>query len=491
MAAIVFKHYDQFKEFPVLPKVMYLNKELPIVGSCHCLVDDGALKTRFVYSPWVALQYVLEPLYYGLKQYCDTLPSMYHRDQELGRHRVHELMLDQYCYSADLHQATDFLPAIAQFTMLRALLPDLVGLTNLAEDVSFSAWYTPHGLIQHHVGQPMGLKFSFLLFSLYLYLLLKEEFDERSFALLGDDIVVPESGYNYLRDLGFTLSETKTVGGDYNEFAGTIITHDGDLGISRFKHAKDALSIVDRFGKAGYRFLSRSYRKKVKEVVNLPPPVGLGWKPRSIDRVSPATVYELYRTKPVSNIPPMFPRTSQSYLRDWEYLLEPGRPTPQERRRHDKYVKLIEAQSFSQAGKLNCMLEGLEDAFEFISKEWVLHWVYGISTYWRSTVEYPIALPHPFSFKRLKDKGSVNEVNKRLNTMYSTIHPGKVSQGNLKKASGLAVRTKVSGGNWTVEYNSLIDPEQVNALWITTKGIGISGYNKDGSLGAIDLVPRE
>ena len=455
-ARLVYKNYKVFEQLPVLPPNQYMDhfKSKDIVGRCQAVMDDGSLKVRYVYAPWIALQYALEPLYWDLQRYASRIPQLFHNDQSLGKWKAWELHLDQDSWAIDLRAATDYIPSVPQFELLRQLFPHRHADIQLAADVSAAYWLCPDGtLLRHEVGQPMGTKFSFLCFSLYLYFLLKERFPEGNFAIVGDDLVVPAAGLSYLLSVGLSISYGKTLSGEYIEFCGTTIDYSGDLRIQRLKNFNDPLSVIDRFGVKGYPFFSRKVRKALKKVVNLPPPIGLGWKPRSIDRLSPGKFLELYEEPlPWTKISP-FPRITASYTEDMRQLLMEREvaPTFPYRRgafwhnfRWKQYSNLVRNQSIGRVNNLLCVIQGLNETFGD-ADESLLCRIYTVPSDWRS---YENATKNLCSWELHRRQSLKKHHMENLLLMAKLLSAPKRARdlppGNPK---GLPAQTKLSSGH--------------------------------------------
>jgi hypothetical protein len=486
-ARLVYTNFKAFEQLPVLPQNQYAEffQKHNVVGHCNALVDDGALKVRYVYSPWTALQHAMDPLYWELKRYCDRIPQMFHNNQSLGKERAWELLMDDNAWAVDLKSATDYVPADPQFGLCYKLFPHLTPYIDLAAEISRSHWVCPDGtLVQHVVGQPMGTRFSFLCFSLYIFFCLAERFPKGNFALVGDDLIVPPQGQAYLQDLGFSLSPDKTLSGDFIEFCGTTIDSGGDLRVQRFKNFRDPLSIVDRFGKRSLCFFSRATRKRLKKVIPLPRPIGLGWKPKSIDRLSPIKVAELYFPPDWKEIPP-YPITTASYKSDLTQLLAekefpPKFTSPRGRWWHEftrsQYSKLVRKQSVGRVNSILCVIQGLNETFG-AANEALLCSIYGVPSDWRS-YHYGVKELNIWSHRQrlLNLHYMENLLMKTTKLLSAPVKLYKdISPGNPR---GLVTSTNLSAGS------TIYLPDTLTAGYYTGSATLV-----DGQVKSVDLTP--
>jgi hypothetical protein len=267
------------------------------VGQAILLTKDGALKKRLIFSPIFPVQLCLERLFQALEAYAKHLKSLYVWDVEAGIRWVAE---QPEADSIDLESATDYFPLHWQEKTLLALFPHLEGDIAFFVAVAKSEWSTPAGPLRINVGQPMGLKPSFLTFSVTFYHILCGITEEDKFALLGDDLITTDVDVlPTLLGLGLKVSLKKTFRGSYKEWGGTTVLDDVDIGLRRIKPTSDYLTMIwTRGPDAALSAIRRDKREylwaELKWLANLPPPVGLGLKPSTIDTIPPAVLYDLY-----------------------------------------------------------------------------------------------------------------------------------------------------------------------------------------------------
>jgi hypothetical protein len=189
----------------------------------------------------------------------------------------------------------------------------------------------------------MGVCFSFLAFSVYLYKILIEALPRGNFVIVGDDLVIPLSHLHYLTDLGFQVSPSKSVvTGDYNQLCGHLITRDHCYPVRRFKRVTDPLSTIGRFGKAVLPLYPKRYHELLRLLSYLPKPVGLGLRERAIQTLSNQTIAELYLQVPYTSIQPVEIANVQRRMDAKHTFYDVHQPpSPPEVRRFKKYLNLV------------------------------------------------------------------------------------------------------------------------------------------------------
>jgi hypothetical protein len=215
------------------------------VGTVNVTQEPGA-KARFFASPRLIYQSALGHVFSGLDDLLYNLNEDCCHDQtravpEIQRH----LSSGRIVYSVDLTSATDTFPLSLQLTCGEALgIPD--DALELIQFLSRARWETSDVIknqanidsIQWTVGQPLGMKPSFALFSCTMHALI------RGIALslgitpsgiyfqCGDDHVgfeprVEKIFIQTLNSLGVEVSPSKSIVSDrVAEFAGFFIRHD-------------------------------------------------------------------------------------------------------------------------------------------------------------------------------------------------------------------------------------------------------------------------
>jgi hypothetical protein len=278
-----------------LPQPFLLQGE--VVGQVHILNKDGALKKRVIFSPLFILQELLDPLYLQLKIHCSHISNMYHNDQQAGIDKVFELMQEGEAVSIDLLAASDSIPLYPQLSLLIDLFPHLEWEIDLFAKMARAKWKTPYGgLVKMTCGQPMGMKPSFLAFSLTLNVLLSEQFNRDDFCQVGDDLFIKDGhkAIGYLQSLGIPISLNKTVIGSYAMFCGTILDREGDLEV---RAARTWMRMVRNFGTSVLKSAPPRYWF-LATLAKFPPPIGFGWAPRIVSSVPWECLEELYPDKP-------------------------------------------------------------------------------------------------------------------------------------------------------------------------------------------------
>ena len=302
--SVVYNNFDVFNYiYNTSERAFFANIVRPsqeeVMGSATLLTDDGAFKKRLIFSPHFAIQLCLERLYQELEAHARTLRSFALWDIPRA---VRWIKLQPHLWSIDLEAATDFIPLTWQEHLLTELFPHRSADISLFGEVSRGAWSTPAGLLKLHVGQPMGLKPSFLAFSITLYYLLKGVTAESNFRVLGDDLITssPEV-LPTLLSLGLKVNMDKTYIGQNKEWGGTVVMDDFDLETRRIKQSHAIMSLIQTRGLEAAR---RTFRRRglghlwptIKFLASMPAPYGLGLNPKVLDQLPSRLVYELYST---------------------------------------------------------------------------------------------------------------------------------------------------------------------------------------------------
>jgi hypothetical protein len=272
----VYKHYPLFKESGIRglgSAFSYARFREDSWGTVYGLTKDGSLKKRFVYSPHSSIQFATWPLYWKMKVYVErNCPYMFHKNVEKGKRFISELIQKRSSVmSLDFKAATDFFPLSPQLDVALQLFPEEAKAIKFIR--SRGVFKSKCGVrFQHKVGQPMGLRVSFLLFSIYLYEALREAVGHGNFCIVGDDVVSAPT--TIFGDLGYLISEDKSLVGPVAEFCGTFIDSIGDFGVS--KRYTNPLLFLQTFGRRALFASYPSYiAKRTWSVSKLPYPHGL------------------------------------------------------------------------------------------------------------------------------------------------------------------------------------------------------------------------
>ena len=237
----------------------------------------------------------------------------------------------------------------------------------------------------------MGLKVSFLLFSGYLWALLRERFPPRSFCITGDDIVCPFEGLNYFAGLGFAISYRKSYWSTpYMEFCGCPIDIHGPLHVTRLKKISKPLSLMSRFGRHVLRLKGYwKHRKWLLFIANFPPPIGLGWKPKSVNMLTDLLAFELYRKRPEQI--PLIP-SNLSPAMDYKIIFQP--PLIVEAGPESYADSKVRIQGDDRRYSCNCVIDHFNhmanDDVPLTSVTWTrICQIYGVTDIMSSPLEYP------------------------------------------------------------------------------------------------------
>jgi SHS2 domain-containing protein len=220
-------------------------RDMDYVGTVNVTQEPGA-KARFFSSPRLIYQSALNGVFTGLDDLLYNLNEDCCHDQtsavkEVQRH----LSSGRTVYSVDLTSATDTFPLSLQLTCGEALgLPD--DALELIQFLSRGRWATSQAIknqagfseVQWSVGQPLGMKPSFALFSCTMHALIRGiafsigHSPQGSYHQCGDDHVgfdppVEKIFIETLESLGVEVSPTKSIiSNRVAEFAGFLIRSD-------------------------------------------------------------------------------------------------------------------------------------------------------------------------------------------------------------------------------------------------------------------------
>lgn len=222
-----------------------------IAGSIGCIQQE-ALKARWIANPNRISQHYLAPLGKHWYDILRSLPTDCTFNQEMGTQWVQEQLKSGVTLAgADLSSATDLLDRelclrlITKVYLGRSFdkkedwtLPVEISYRNAIDhfmELSSMDWVYPEGgLVNWDRGQPLGTYPSFAMLGLTNNALgrqacLNAGIDERSFRVIGDDIIIDQralSEYVRLIELfGGVINHSKTLTSDRcAEFAGRVIT---------------------------------------------------------------------------------------------------------------------------------------------------------------------------------------------------------------------------------------------------------------------------
>jgi hypothetical protein len=246
--ALVMESYDPFPTMAFDSHAQRVNLRVRggRIGRVHVSQEPGG-KARFFASPRLIIQAALSGLYQDIAEILRDLDNDCSRDQlKLVPTVVRVLAAKQRAFSIDLSSATDTFPRELQWYCLRALgvRSDAIALL---EHCASTPWeldgvissFSGKSTISWDVGQPLGLKPSFVIFSLTMHALLYGIAFENGYSgrgayyQLGDDHIgfIPRVEYKFielLNKLGVEVSQQKSViSNRVAEFAGCFIRHDG------------------------------------------------------------------------------------------------------------------------------------------------------------------------------------------------------------------------------------------------------------------------
>jgi hypothetical protein len=227
-------------------KVSKPNARDEYAGSLNVSQEPGA-KARFFASPRCLIQAALSGLHRDLDHLMYDAPEDACHDQSMPVTEIQEkLRASELVWSVDLSNATDSFPLEPQLVFLRqvSVAEDRIRLfSHMArERFQTSDEIRKHTGIDSYawtVGQPLGLKPSFAVFSLTMHSLirgiamcLRRPFRRRYFQLGDDhvsfDSVIAEEFIRVLQNAGVKISREKSIiSRRVAEFAGYMVRHDG------------------------------------------------------------------------------------------------------------------------------------------------------------------------------------------------------------------------------------------------------------------------
>lgn len=306
------RHEEFLENFMAMPAGLEGKEHMvDIVGSVSLLTKDRKLKLRPVFNPGRLFQLALEPLSQSLEAFASRF-SEYTLDQRLGVVGAQELLRQGYSLgSIDLEAASDNIPLGLQLQMLEQLFPYHSKGIELFGDVSRAWWKTPYEdiLVRMRRGQPLGLRPSFLSFSVLLMLYIRFYFlgpgkflnpqIVAPFFIVGDDIVTADSHrvQQLLSDLA-PIQFSKTVHGDIAMFGGQLIDQWGPMDVYKLRPVsfeQSPVAAIQTYGMAALRRMGVVPRA-TKILSSLPPPFGVAgytdYSAELLDCIPPELVLE-------------------------------------------------------------------------------------------------------------------------------------------------------------------------------------------------------
>lgn len=306
----------------------------PVVGHVSAVQEPG-YKARFIASPYPAVQQMMRPLHKWLAEINRTLPGNWQFDQAAGKAWVRDkLRVHGWATSVDLSGATDHFPLLLQTLCLRVLGADEQWVSAV-ETLSHAMWSTgelspifsevvgaqhPKALawIRWTVGQPLGLIFSFNLFTIAHWALcfgicVHEGYTEPMFALVGDDVVwfAQSLAIRYMEvmsTMGCPVSVQKTLASPgMAEFLSCLITPNAIIPSYKWRGTSDDnfLDIARCLGPRSVSLFKERQKRIIRVISDIPEPFGMGWNPHGIPSYEramkvPERLPHLKEFKPVS-----------------------------------------------------------------------------------------------------------------------------------------------------------------------------------------------
>lgn len=304
----------------------------PVIGRIAFLQEAG-YKLRAIANPSRAWQQAFRPLQRWLETVARSLPGNWQFDQEKGRLAAQELLRkNSYACSIDLEGASDNIPLSLQLHVLRKLRVDEEWV-QLVEYCSQGMWLLPKEaedllselkekdfkkpefsvlrgvrgkkMIQWLQGQPLGLLFSFNLFSVTLgllyegvsYSLRNSDFEDpervcRKRVQVGDDLVCfdPVEATmirGLLQSAGIPVSKDKTIEStELCEFTSRLITKSKVISAPKWR-AFDDNNFFDyavAYGPGVFWVYPWKWRRLLYLLENVPEWYGgLGWNSKGTD----------------------------------------------------------------------------------------------------------------------------------------------------------------------------------------------------------------
>jgi len=299
---------------------------LPSVIGRIAILQEAGFKARCIANPGRAWQQAFGPLFRYLERLSNEIPGNWAMDQEAGRVAAREMMQKySYACSIDLEGASDNIPLELQIYVLQKLGVDeewieLVqfcsqGMWILPREVRETAaslkkrdvqkWPFLSGLseenfVQWYQGQPLGLRFSFHLFSLTLGLIyegvtyslrdsdFRDPYKECKRVQVGDDLVLfdkleSDLIQDLLQSVGIPVSKDKTLESDrFLEFTSRLVSSSGIISAPKWKAFDDDnfFDFAKAYGPTTLWVYPWKWRRLIYLLENVPEKYGgLGWNP--------------------------------------------------------------------------------------------------------------------------------------------------------------------------------------------------------------------
>lgn len=293
----------------------------PVIGRLAFIQERG-YKLRAIANPALLHQAALKPLADYLRLVDSVMPGSYDMDQEGGRRKAQERLRSQgYAYSMDISGASDNLPLSLQIDLLEWLGVDEEWV-RYVELCSTSDWLVPEEILGHDstwfklrgkplvdpretgkmrwtVGNPLGLRCSFFLFSIFLNAIslgvswyLREDdinyHEDQDYVGVGDDRVyfrkeVADLVKGLFEDMGVSISPEKSIESDrLCEFTSRVVTPSSIIPGPKWGPIDDEnFFVLTRFlGPITTRALRWRQRRVVYHLEEVPEEFGgLGWNP--------------------------------------------------------------------------------------------------------------------------------------------------------------------------------------------------------------------
>jgi hypothetical protein len=295
-----FDFMNRVLPFDILYTFNTLADKHPYVG-CVSLIQEPGLKLRAVANPSRVIQYALEPLKDFLRSILTDIPEDCTFDQSKGVNWCQaQLTLGKTLFSVDLSDATNLFPWEIQVYVLsevrnyisspafKDIFDSCVTIFKMAAK---SVWRCNLGDVFFRKGQPLGLGPSFFLFALSHHYVLRSLGSEDNYRILGDDIVISDSGLasryvDQMTRMGCSISMEKTLeSGTVAEFASNLIMQ--NLKVKQHKWRKvtrsNAIDLARLYGPKILHELPKSIRRVVLAISDIPEQFGgLGWNPKGL-----------------------------------------------------------------------------------------------------------------------------------------------------------------------------------------------------------------
>jgi hypothetical protein len=253
-----------------------------IIGSFTGLTKDRGMKTRTVTNIFRLLTQGMSRLHKTLKNYVESIPGVYIKDQQAGIEWVRSQQEQGVQFSSiDIDSATDNLPMEPQIELLLLQFPSLTDDILFFKSLFRGSFVSPSGqtVITYGRGNGQGIPGSFSsMVNFLINLILLGRNNLGRMANCGDDIATPRVQEGpvlyYLKKYGVPVSYDKSLleKGPFAEFCGRIIHRDRVLRVykgSLSKPQDDPLGLLRQYGYAAAIKLARkTHRSLIKKYVS-------------------------------------------------------------------------------------------------------------------------------------------------------------------------------------------------------------------------------